>query len=134
MFSFPQISRAKVRPMPWIYVKAIYTRLFVGIFTPAIRAKFYLLKQIKTCPNPRRIRAHQTIRCLLRTPYRGVQVILNASKSQYVRGIFFTFFKNFFQIQKTHQTKPMHFIRAVFFPMQKLRFPTPLFLKRHLSS
>src|SRR5689334_1586489 len=33
------ISAAFFLPMPWIYCSAISTRLLVGMFTPAIRAK-----------------------------------------------------------------------------------------------
>ena len=41
--TFVQISSANLSPMPWMYCRAITTRLFVGILTPAIRATSALL-------------------------------------------------------------------------------------------
>jgi hypothetical protein len=38
MPTFLQMSSANLSPMPWMYCRAITTRLFVGILTPAIRA------------------------------------------------------------------------------------------------
>src|SRR3954452_4200007 len=39
IFTFSMISAAFFWPMPWMYWSAIRTRLLVGMFTPAIRAK-----------------------------------------------------------------------------------------------
>src|SRR5262245_32013700 len=43
MWTFSTMSLAFCCPMPWMYWSAMTTRLFVGMFTPAIRATASLL-------------------------------------------------------------------------------------------
>ena len=45
-----QMSRAILGPMPWIYCKAMTTRFWVGILTPAMRATLYLLATAPCVP------------------------------------------------------------------------------------